>query len=59
MSLPDIVEDTELLKLYPDQALVREIQNPTGSLGGRFIPTIFITSELKNRQRIRNDLNFL
>ena len=55
MSLPDIVEDTELLKLYPDQALVREIQNPTGSLGGRFIPTIFITSELKNRQRIRNE----
>ena len=55
MSLPSIVEDTELLKLYPDQALVREMQNPTGSLGGKFIPPIFITTELKNRQRIRNE----
>ena len=55
MSLPDIVEDTELLKRYPDQALVKEMQNPTGSLGGKFIPPVFIITELKNRQRTRNE----
>ncbi len=46
----NILEQTEALKDLPDQALVREMQMPTG-----MAPPVFITAELKRRQRMRND----
>ena len=46
----NIIEQTEALKDLPDQALIREMQMPTG-----MAPPIFITTELKRRQRIRDE----
>ena len=46
----NIIEQTEALKDLPDQALIREMQMPTGMAA-----PIFITSELKRRQRIRDE----
>ena len=46
----NILEQTEALKDLPDQALIKEMQMPTGQ-----IAPIFITSELKRRKRMRDD----
>ena len=46
----NILEQTEALKDLPDQALVKEMQRPTG-----MAPPVFITAELKRRQRMRNE----
>ncbi len=46
----NILEQTEALKDLPDQALVKEMQMPTG-----MAPPVFITAELKRRQRMRNE----
>ena len=46
----NILEQTEALKDLPDQALVKEMQMPTG-----MAPPVFITAELKRRQRMRDD----
>lgn len=46
----NILEQTEALKDLPDQALIKEMKMPTG-----MAPPVFITAELKRRQRIRDD----
>ena len=46
----NILEQTEALKDLPDQALIKEMQMPTG-----MAPPVFITAELKRRQRMRDD----
>jgi len=46
----NILEQTEALKDLPDQALVKEMQMPTG-----MAPPVFITAELKRRQRMRDE----
>ncbi len=46
----NILEQTEALKDLPDQALVQEMQMPTGMAA-----PVFITAELKRRQRMRNE----
>jgi len=46
----NILEQTEALKDLPDQALIQQMQMPTGE-----IAPIFITSELKRRKRMRDD----
>ena len=46
----NILEQTEALKDLPDQALIKEMQMPTG-----IAAPIFITTELKRRQRIRDE----
>jgi len=46
----NILEQTEALKDLPDQALVQEMQMPTGMAA-----PIFITAELKRRKRMRDD----
>ena len=46
----NILEQTERLKDLPDQALIKEMQMPTGMAA-----PIFITTELKRRQRIRDE----
>ena len=46
----NILEQTEALKDLPDQALIKEMQMPTGMAA-----PIFITNELKRRQRIRDE----
>ena len=46
----NILEQTEALKDLTDQALIKEMQMPTG-----MAPPVFITAELKRRQRMRND----
>lgn len=46
----NILEQTEALKDLPDQALIKEMQMPTG-----MAPPVFITAELKRRQRMRNE----
>tara|TARA_R110002020_G_scaffold81386_2_gene202208 strand:+ start:1495 stop:3843 length:2349 start_codon:yes stop_codon:yes gene_type:complete len=46
----NILEQTEALKDLPDQTLVKEMQMPTG-----MAPPVFITAELKRRQRMRNE----
>jgi len=46
----NILEQTEALKDLPDQALIKEMQMPTG-----MAPPIFITSELKRRKRMRDE----
>ena len=46
----NILEQTEALKDLPDQALIKEMQMPTG-----MAPPVFITAELKRRQRMRDE----
>tara|TARA_R100000654_G_scaffold26805_1_gene50484 strand:- start:2097 stop:4055 length:1959 start_codon:yes stop_codon:yes gene_type:complete len=46
-----IIEQTELLKDLPDSVLIKEMKQPTGNLA----PPVFITSELKRRQRFRDE----
>ena len=46
----NILEQTEALKDLPDQALIQQMQMPTGE-----IAPIFITSELRRRKRMRDD----
>jgi hypothetical protein len=46
----NILEQTEALKDLPDQALIKEMQMPTGMAA-----PVFITAELKRRQRMRDE----
>jgi hypothetical protein len=46
----NIIEVQESLKDLPDNALMQEMQNPTGSA-----PQFLVLSELKRRKRMRDD----